>query len=52
LTKIKAAHLEPSSPAVSTASFCFLIADIDAPRHDLIKVSAQNPESLAKSLGR
>jgi hypothetical protein len=29
-----------------------LIADIDAPRHGLIRISPQNLESLAKSLGR
>jgi len=29
-----------------------LIADIDAPRHGLIKVRPQNLESVAKSLGR
>jgi len=28
-----------------------LIADIDAPRHGLIDISAQNLENLAKSLG-
>ena len=28
-----------------------LIADIDAPRHGLIRVGPQNLESLAKSLG-
>jgi hypothetical protein len=38
-------------PLVVSTAF-FLIADIDAPRHGLIKVSAQNLESLAKSLGR
>jgi hypothetical protein len=33
-------------------SFAFLlIADIDAPRHGLIEVRPQNPESLANSLG-
>jgi hypothetical protein len=30
----------------------FMIADIDAPRHGLIRVSPQNLESLAASLGR
>jgi hypothetical protein len=38
-------------PFVVATAF-LLIADIDAPRHGLIKVSAQNLESLAKSLGR
>jgi hypothetical protein len=34
-------------------SFAFLlIADIDAPRHGLIRVNPQNLASLAKSLGR
>jgi FtsH-binding integral membrane protein len=38
-------------PFVVSTAF-LLIADIDAPRHGLIKVSAQNLQSLAKSLGR
>jgi hypothetical protein len=38
-------------PFVVSTAF-LLIADIDAPRHGLIKVSAQNLESLAKSLRR
>jgi hypothetical protein len=38
-------------PFVVSTAF-LLIADIDAPRHGLIKVTAQNLESLAKSLGR
>jgi hypothetical protein len=38
-------------PFVVSTAF-LLIADIDAPRHGLIKVSAQNLESLAKSLER
>ena len=28
------------------------VADIDAPRHGLIRISPQNLESLARSLGR
>jgi hypothetical protein len=38
-------------PFVVSTAF-LLIADIDAPRHGLIKVSAQNLETLSKSLGR
>jgi hypothetical protein len=38
-------------PLVLSTAF-LLIADIDAPRHGLIRVSPQNLESLAKSLGR
>jgi hypothetical protein len=38
-------------PFVVSTAF-LLIADIDAPRHGLIKVGAQNLENLAKSLGR
>jgi hypothetical protein len=37
-------------PLVVSIAF-LLIADIDAPRHGLIHVSAQNLENLAKSLG-
>jgi len=37
-------------PLVVSIAF-LLIADIDAPRHGLIRVSAQNLENLAKSLG-
>ena len=38
-------------PFVVSMAF-LLIADIDAPRHGLIRVSPQNLEGLAKSLGR
>ena len=38
-------------PFVVSIAF-LLIADIDAPRHGLIRISPQNLESLAKSLGR
>jgi hypothetical protein len=38
-------------PFIVSIAF-LLIADIDAPRHGLIRVSPQNLESLAKSLGR
>jgi hypothetical protein len=38
-------------PLIVAVSF-MLIADIDAPRHGLIRVSPQNLQSLAQSLGR
>jgi ATP/ADP translocase len=38
-------------PIVVAVAF-LLIADIDSPRHGLIRISPENLQSLAKSLGR
>jgi len=46
-----AAKIAVVLPFVVSIAF-LIIADIDAPRHGLIRVNPQNLESLAKSLGR